>query len=91
MSGGGIIIEDKQKISARPFYLRYTNRLIIMSPHSDYFDNFFIPVNLINQSMLDVDPPGVSSFQFTNEFFKRRILLKWILPKYIEQLFCFGF
>ena len=62
-----------------------------MSPHANYFYDFFILVDLINQSMPDVDSSGVGSLQFAKEFFKRRIWLKGIFPKYNEQLFSFGF
>ena len=66
-------------------------RLLIMRPHADDFNRFFLIQNLINKAMLYINAPGIGSRQVSQELFKRWGCLIWIFAQNIQQLFSLGF
>ncbi len=55
-----------------------------MGPHPDYFNDTFLLQHLINESVLDIDPPGIGACQVADQFFVGRWTLKWIFAKDIQ-------
>jgi len=50
-----------------------------MRPHSNNLHRMFFFQDLINQTLLNVDPPGIGTAQIANQFLKRRGRLERIL------------
>ena len=62
--------------------------LAIVRPHANDFHNFLRRVNLIDESALDIDPPGIRTFQFTDQCFLSRWLFEGILFKNFKKTHC---
>ena len=56
-----------------------------MRPHAKDFDGAFRTIDLIDETMLNVDAARISAGQIADEFFVRRRILKWIFGEEIEQ------
>jgi hypothetical protein len=50
-----------------------------MRPHSNNLHRMFFFQDLINQTMLNVDPPGIGTAQIANQSLKRRRCLEGVL------------
>ena len=44
-------------------------RLFVMTPHTQHFHNLFCFQQLIDEAVLDVNPPGIGTRQVTNQLF----------------------
>ena len=62
-----------------------------MRPHSNDLHNPFIFENLVDQSMLDIDPARICPSQITNKFFVSGRSLEGIDFKNFEEFLGFGF
>ena len=60
-----------------------------MGPHSKNFHSLDVPQDLIDKTMLYVDPSGIGAAEFSYQFLIGRRSLKRTLGKYEKQLFCF--
>jgi hypothetical protein len=56
-----------------------------MSPHPKDFDGVFGGIDLIHETMLDVDATRISPRQISHQFFVGRRILKWIPGDEIEK------
>lgn len=63
-------------------------RLFIVSPHAQYFYDFFCLINFINQSMLDIDSSRKSALVISLKFFDARRCLIRIDAQYFYQRLC---
>lgn len=59
--------------------------LVVMSPHADHLDGVFGLIDLIDQSVLDIDPTRIGSCQITNQFLVTWRGLERILRHEIEE------
>jgi len=60
--------------------------LFIMGPHPDHLNRSNILEYLVNQAVVYVDAPRVSTLKITNKFLKRRWILKRVQFEDFEQL-----
>lgn len=58
---------------------------IVVSPHSEYLDGTLGVIDLIYQSMLNVDAARISAGQISNELFVGRRVLKRVLGEDVEK------
>ena len=70
---------------------RYKYWLLIVSPHAQNLYRSDIFQNLVDQSVLNIDPSGTGTSQITSELFIGRGSLVWIFRKDFEQLLRFRF
>ena len=61
-----------------------------MRPHAQHLDGSFNLIDLINQTMLNIDAPRIRARQIANQFFAGRWILKRIFREYVEQPFGLG-
>lgn len=62
--------------------------LFIMCPHSDYFDGLDVVENLVDETMLNIDPSGTRSRKVTDELFIGWWGLIGIFGQNFEELLC---
>ena len=62
-----------------------------MRPHPEDTNYFFVGKNLIHNTVLNIDPARICASQITNQFFKRRRILEWVLGKKRQQFQRLGF
>ena len=62
-----------------------------MSPHPKDFDGVFAGIDLINETVLNVDAARISARQVAHQFFVGRRVLKWIFGDKIEKTMGLGF
>ena len=62
-----------------------------MSPHPKDFDGVLGGIDLIHETMLDVDAARISTRQVSHQFFVRRWVLKWIPGDEVEKTLGLGF
>lgn len=65
--------------------------LFVMSPHPKDFDGVFGGINLIDETVLDVDAARISARQVSHQFFIGRWILRWISGEEVEQTLGVGF
>ena len=56
-----------------------------MRPHAQHLDAAFRLINLIHQTMLNVDASRIRTGEVADQFFVRGWVLEWILLNHIEQ------
>jgi hypothetical protein len=56
-----------------------------MGPHADDFYRSQVIQSLVNQPMLDVDPPGAGACQVTNQSLERRWRVIGIFSEKVQQ------
>jgi hypothetical protein len=74
---------DHSDVKCKPMQL---NGSLVMGPHPQDAHGFLIDKNLIDQTVLDVDPERISASEIPNQFFKRGWILEWISFQYLQQL-----
>ena len=57
----------------------------VVGPHTDDLDGVFGVINLIHQTVLDVDAAGIDSGQISDELFVWRGILKRVLRDEVEK------
>ena len=62
--------------------------LLVVTPHTQYFDLVITCKDLINQTMLDIDPAGKRSVQITHQLFIRRRISKRIIGQNLQKTLC---
>lgn len=62
-----------------------TAHLLIMSPHAQNVDDASFSVNLIDESMLDVDPPRIATSQISDKFFETRWSSEWVIGDKLQK------
>jgi hypothetical protein len=63
--------------------------LFIMGPHPKNFHSPDVLQDLIDKTVLYVDPSGIGATEFPDQFLIGRRSLEWALGKHEKQLFCF--
>jgi hypothetical protein len=58
-----------------------------VSPHPEYFDGSFFVQHLVNQAVLDIDAPRVSTVQVAHEFLESRWCSERIPAQDIQKRF----
>ena len=72
--GGDLLMMDRKGPSAplrRHRQLVPFGLLLVMGPHSEHFDRPVLRDDLIDESVLNIDSPGICPGQVANEFFER--------------------
>lgn len=62
--------------------------LLVVRPHADHSDKAQVVIDLIDQAVLDIDPPRISANKFTAERFVRRRRGERICAEQVEQVAC---
>jgi hypothetical protein len=62
-----------------------------VSPHPKDFDGAFGGIDLIHETMLNVNAARISARQVSNQFFVGRWILKWIPGDEVEKTLGVGF
>jgi len=61
--------------------------LLVVRPHPHDFDGLDVIQNLVDEAVLDIDPPGTSPRKFPYQLLERRRALVRILPQDGQQSF----
>lgn len=72
-----------------PFAVRLFPESFVMSPQPEYLHNLFGLEYLINNTMLNVDSPGISTLQISRQSFEWGWTHQWILFDQCQQFLCF--
>jgi hypothetical protein len=62
-----------------------------VSPHPKNFDGVFGGIDLIHETVLNVDATRISARQISHQFFAGRRILKWIPGDEVEKTLGLGF
>jgi len=62
-----------------------------MSPHSQNLDGALGGIDLIDETVLEVDAARICARQVSHQFFIRRRILKWIFGEQVKQTLGLGF
>ena len=65
--------------------------LLVVRPHSDHLNHLGIVEHLVDESMLNVDPPGVGPRQIAHQFFVGRRRSIWVRFDDIEKRCAWAF
>jgi len=70
-------------------FTRFAEKLLlfIVSPHTDDLNRLHIIEDLVDNSMLDIDPPGTRAGQIANQLLIRGRAAIGILSENVEKLF----
>ena len=60
-----------------------------MCPHAQHFDDMLFLENLIHESVLNVDPPGIRTLKISDQLLVRGWILEWVGFKNFQKFFCF--
>ncbi len=59
--------------------------LVVVSPHANNLNGAFGLIDLIDQSVLDIDPPRICPGQITYQFLVRRRVLERVSRHHVEE------
>jgi hypothetical protein len=69
----------------------YFSRLPIVSPEPDYLHYLLLQKNLVDEPVQDVDTPGASAGEISEQLFEGWWRLVGVLPQDFQKGFSFGF